>query len=324
LPPVVQVNAARSEIVYGVDASAPGPAGALVVDYDVRRLGTVDHERTRCAELSDLLAEGWHSLPRICLNLLPFTAKQQWQRDIAAAARLLDASGELVVRVPERKLVAPVQRLLRTHFAMVERSGRCELRCATAASAGDGPLPEEGGKISHRDPLSGRTLHFMTAPGLFSPDAIDPGTRLLLEVLADRPDNFSGGAVLDLGCGYGALGCTLAARGARTTMIDSDWRAVKLARSNLAANGLDGEVLIGDAAAALPPGSFALVVSNPPTHAGSAVLQGLFENAAEGGRAVVIVVRAHLNYEKWLAPRYRIEQLATKDGYKVVAFSRTS
>jgi 16S rRNA (guanine1207-N2)-methyltransferase len=313
----MRVNAC--DIVYGVNGAGHRPSGALVVDYDVRRLRTVGPDGTRCAELADLVAEGWHSLDRICLNLFPFTSRPQWQRDIDAAARLLDVTGEVVVRVPESKLCASVGRILRARFGLVERQGRTGFRCALPR-AGASP-PQEEKKIQHQDPVSGRALHFTTAPGLFSAGVIDPGTLLLLRALGERSGGVAGRSVLDMGCGYGALGCILAARGATTTLIDSDWRAVKLSRANLAANGLAGEVVVGDAAHSLPAGRFDLVVSNPPTHAGSAVLQRLFENAAAAGVAVVIVVRAQLNYEKWLTPRYRIDRLAAENGYKVLAFT---
>ena len=261
-------------------------------------------------------------MSRICLNLLPFTAKAQWRRDIAAAARLLDRAGEVVVRAPERKLMPAIKRLLVPSFRTVERSGPLELRCADPLASGD-PLPADGPPIVHHDPVSARTLTFHIAAGLFSPEAIDPGTQLMLEVLAPR-GVLSGQSILDIGCGYGAIGATLAARGATVTLIDSDCRAVKLARHNLRENGLGGEALVGDAAGALPGGPFDLVVSNPPTHAGSEVLQAIFERAARVGRSVLIVVRAHLRYEKWLEPRHEVQNARTSAGYKVLEFSRRS
>lgn len=45
-------------------------------------------------------------------------------------------------------------------------------------------------------------LVFETAPGVFSPNAIDRGTSLLLSLVRfERTDK-----VLDLGCGYGVMG----------------------------------------------------------------------------------------------------------------------
>ena len=134
--------------------------------------------------------------------------------------------------------------------------------------------------------------------------------------------SFTDRPLLDLGCGYGALGCTLAACGARITMLDSDWRAVKLARLNLKDNGLAGEVLFGDAAK-IPLGPFDMAVSNPSTHAGSETLQKLFHSSIRVSKQLVIVVRVHLRYEKWFEGRYRFEHLDKRDGYKVIAIALT-
>jgi 16S rRNA G1207 methylase RsmC len=310
-PPVVRV--ATYDIVYGIAAGSP-PA-RLVVDWDLRRLGGIRGE-SRCAELADLLPEARASLASLYLNLRSFTAKAQWRRDFAAAARLLRADGELVVRIPERKLVRGVRRALAREFAITEHAERCVLRCT--APRAETPLGDWQGEIRHCDPASGRTLVLRTSPGLFAHTAIDAGTRLLLDTLALRHPDLSDCSVLDVGCGYGALGCTAAARGARVTMIDSDCRAVRLARLNLAANDLPGSVVAGDAAAALPAGLFDLALFNPPTHAGSEVLQAMFARAARGAARVLIVIRTHLAYEKWLVPRARLRRLAVGDAHKVI------
>ena len=50
--------------------------------------------------------------------------------------------------------------------------------------------------------FDGIELRFETSPGLFSPRAVDRGTRALLaQVELSRDDR-----VLDLGCGYGVIG----------------------------------------------------------------------------------------------------------------------
>ena len=66
----------------------------------------------------------------------------------------------------------------------------------------DVPLRE----IAFRAELRGTSLTFSTTWGLFSPKGIDAGTHLLIEHL----DIQEGGTCLDLGCGYGAIGITLA------------------------------------------------------------------------------------------------------------------
>ena len=51
----------------------------------------------------------------------------------------------------------------------------------------------------------GHGLNFMTDAGVFSKGELDTGTRLLLDAL---PDVY--GDVLDLGCGWGAIGVWIA------------------------------------------------------------------------------------------------------------------
>lgn len=87
----------------------------------------------------------------------------------------------------------------------------------------------------------------------------------------------AGQEVLDLGCGAGVAMLCLARRvpGVRVTGVELQPALAELARANLAANGLEGEVVTGDIAA-LPAEirsrSFDHVLTNPPffaTGAGS-------------------------------------------------------
>ena len=73
--------------------------------------------------------------------------------------------------------------------------------------------------------------------------------------------------VCDLGTGSGALLLMLARRaeGLSLTGVEQDPLAARTARDNLAANGLPGELVLGDwREIPLPAGAFDLVVSNPP------------------------------------------------------------
>ena len=73
--------------------------------------------------------------------------------------------------------------------------------------------------------------------------------------------------VCDLGTGSGALLLLLARRAPDLQLagVEADPLAARTARDNLAANGLPGELVLGDwREAPLPAGIFDLVVSNPP------------------------------------------------------------
>ncbi|MFI7385537.1 HemK2/MTQ2 family protein methyltransferase [Streptomyces sp. NPDC049813] len=70
--------------------------------------------------------------------------------------------------------------------------------------------------------------------------------------------------VLDLGTGTGALAVAAARLGARVTAVDLSWRAVWTARLNARLNRTAVTVRHGDLCATVTPGSFDLIVSNPP------------------------------------------------------------
>ena len=76
--------------------------------------------------------------------------------------------------------------------------------------------------------LHGQKLQFHTTWGLFSPKAIDEGSQLLADHFADIPANAT---TLDLGCGYGPLGLTLAklAPAGEHQLVDKDFVAVEYA-----------------------------------------------------------------------------------------------
>ena len=123
----------------------------------------------------------------------------------------------------------------------------------------------------------GNDLTFVTDAGVFSRDGLDRGTEVLLEALPPLE-----GRVLDLGCGWGAVGVALGKRypALDIVMTDINSRAVELARRNLAENGVTAAVLQGDGFDAVE-GRFDTIVTNPPIRAGKAVIYGLFARARE-------------------------------------------
>ena len=136
----------------------------------------------------------------------------------------------------------------------------------------------------------GNHLRFTTDAGVFSRDGLDKGTELLLNALPELA-----GRVLDLGCGWGAVGVALGKRypGLEIVMTDINTRAVELARRNLAANGVAAEVAQGDGFAAVT-GEFDAIVTNPPIRAGKAVIYALFSRARDflkPGGALYVVIR---------------------------------
>ena len=137
----------------------------------------------------------------------------------------------------------------------------------------------------------GNELVFTTDAGVFSRDGLDKGTEALLNALPVPME----GRVLDLGCGWGPVGVALGKKypALEIVMTDINQRAAELARRNLAANGVQAQVVQGDGFAAVE-GSFDAILTNPPIRAGKAVIYALFREARERlnpGGALYIVIR---------------------------------
>ena len=151
-------------------------------------------------------------------------------------------------------------------------------------------LPRE---VEFRTELRGVPLTFSATWGLFSPRAIDAGTQLLIEHLDIQENN----TCLDLGCGYGAIGITLAncAQTATVYMVDKDFVAVDYARKNVKQNQLQNcHVLLSNGFSHLPDIQFDLIASNLPANVGKELLQIFLTDAKQhlkpNGRLYVVTI----------------------------------
>ncbi|MEW6742934.1 MAG: methyltransferase [Planctomycetota bacterium] len=123
---------------------------------------------------------------------------------------------------------------------------------------------------SHSFPMHAaeQTVWLRSRPGVFSHGHLDQGTKALLEGIPfperARPQDLQ---VLDLGCGYGALGlyAAVAWKASGATLVDSSCRAVDLARLNAQANAIENAtVVLAPTLDGLESEQFDLVLANPP------------------------------------------------------------
>ena len=155
------------------------------------------------------------------------------------------------------------------------------------------PLPQSDHRPGHYQTVyRGHTLQFETDSGVFSRTELDRGTEVLLNALPASLD----GTVLDMGCGYGALGiCVAKANPAcQLTMADINQRAVSLAVENASRNGVVSETLVSDGFAALRGRTFDLVLTNPPIRAGKQLIYRMFADSAgalSANGALMLVIR---------------------------------
>lgn len=142
--------------------------------------------------------------------------------------------------------------------------------------------------------LEGRNFYYLTDHGVFSMERVDHGTDILIRTVREQETELSG-MEIDLGCGYGAVGVTLAALypQAQFRLIDVNDRAMELARRNAQKNGVIQRVKVGDASAMAEEASAETVITNPPIRAGKETVYGLFRDAYRwlmpGGRFYAVI-----------------------------------
>ena len=155
--------------------------------------------------------------------------------------------------------------------------------------------------IVFEEKLRGHTLTFHSTWGLFNPRRVDEGSHLLINHLQVAPDATS----LDIGCGYGPIGLTLARLSPQGTvhMVDKDFVAVDYACKNAALNHIHNcRIYLSNAFDQVPDMRFDTVVSNLPAKAGNEMLYIIVTEARErlqkGGQFYVVTISGLKDYIK--------------------------
>lgn len=172
--------------------------------------------------------------------------------------------------------------------------------------------------------LRGRKFEFLTSSSVFSKKRVDLGTRVLIEAMV-LPQT---GAVLDIGCGYGAVGITAAATNPKlkVVMTDVNMRAVRLAKQNIGANRIrNAQVLYGHLYEPVEALHFDCVLSNPPISAGMDVVKAIIEGAPKvmnAGGSFQMVIRSKIGAkslpEAFCEAFGGCEVLARESGFRVL------
>lgn len=137
--------------------------------------------------------------------------------------------------------------------------------------------------------------------GIFSPREIDEGTELLLKYIEVNTSD----DCLDLGCGYGPIGLTLAklAPQGRTTLVDKDFVAIQYTQKNIELNSIsNADALLSNGFEQIRDRRFDLVVSNIPAKVGNEMLSLFLHDAWQqlkpGGRFYVVTINGLRDYMK--------------------------
>ena len=169
----------------------------------------------------------------------------------------------------------------------------------------------------------GHELALTSGSGVFAQGRLDIGTGVLFR----ETEPPAGGTLLDLGCGYGVIGCALAtaAPQARVWGVDVNERAVLLANENAGSLGIADRFT-----AATPDGIahdvvFDEIWSNPPIRIGKEALHELLltwlPRLRPGGRAVMVVGKKQGadSLQRWLGDQgYPTTRLASAKGFRVL------
>ncbi len=172
-------------------------------------------------------------------------------------------------------------------------------------------------------PISGG---FITAPGVFSADAADPGSGLLAQAFAGK----LAGRVCDLGAGWGYLSHAALTEGRLTEchLVEAEHAALECARQNVADSRAVfhwADALDFDGAA-----HFDHVITNPPFHQGRKAEVSLGRGFIASARRLLartgtlwLVANRHLPYDKDLSAAFQVvEEMQGSASFKVFRAAR--
>ncbi|ATP42224.1 16S rRNA methyltransferase [Solibacillus sp. R5-41] len=142
--------------------------------------------------------------------------------------------------------------------------------------------------------LLGNTFMFETDAGVFSKSEVDFGSRVLIDAF-EMPK--IAGDILDVGCGYGPIGLSIAKVNPEreVLMMDINTRAVALSQKNAQLNGIQNvRIFESDGLSAVSPETnAAAILTNPPIRAGKDTVfkfyDGAYQLLVEDGELWVVI-----------------------------------
>ena len=143
--------------------------------------------------------------------------------------------------------------------------------------------------------IKDKIIKFISDNGVFSKGHVDIATNFMLNVITE--ENISG-KVLDVGCGYGAIGITLSKFfDIEVTMLDINERALALANKNVKLNHLENIKIIESDGFEKITDEYDYIITNPPIRAGKAVIYKMYEDAYKhlknGGKLYLVINKKH-------------------------------
>lgn len=324
-------SSARAARLCETNAAANGVDAAVSLTSGISALGDMDAWRpnghhSECAGDEggfDVVTE--RDFDAVAFAPKPYAPLDLGAQRVVDAAARLASGGRVYLAAAERTGLNRYERVLgevaERVTCVAERDDVCVLR----ASVPDGGVCHDGGAYvtprAFDATVAGVDLSLVSVPGVFSATGLDDGTRLL----AATADVHDGDRVLDLCCGYGALGAYAASvADCEVVLTDDDRVATACAERSLDATGVRASVVTADGVSGVDGESFDRILCNPPTHATDSVLRHLFDGArrvlAPGGDLLAVHHR-ELDLRAQLRSFDDVDRV-TADGEHVVVRAR--
>ena len=167
------------------------------------------------------------------------------------------------------------------------------------------------------------TITFTSDLGVFSKDKIDFGSRLLVENYLKK--GLPNVDLLDVGCGYGFIGLTLAKfKNTNSTLIDINKRAVHLAEMNIKNNKIVNAQAFESYIYENVTDKYDVIITNPPIRAGREVVMGILKGASDhlnDDGTLWFVIRKNQGAEtimKLLSDTYSLEVVEKSKGFYII------
>lgn len=267
--------------------------------------------------------------------VLPPRQRDEARSLLARAMRLVGPAGRIVVAAANTSGARSIEGDLEKLAGQVESQSKNKCRvCWTppldAATFDTRLIDEWSAYDAPRVILDGQ---FVSRPGVFAWDRIDPASQLLAEEL---PTNLQGRAA-DLGAGFGFLSFELLRRCPGVNALDvyeAEARALGLCRENLAAQAkrVAIEYRWHDVTTGLPH-TYDTIVTNPPFHTGSGAEDpglgrrfiAVAAQALNPGGRLWLVANRHLPYENILTASFgNVRSVTQRYGFKIIEAVRSA